>query len=120
MHNSFSELKTYLASKSGMRMSHVYKPVMLLAVLRRGGKATKEEIAKDFILRDQSQIDFYRKTIVHQMPGKRLERDGLLSLENDTYSLAGMLSCLSAEQQNEIEEVLDSSSFDNLTLTIIG
>ena len=83
MHSSFSELKKYLASKSGMRMSHVYKPAMLLAVLRRGGKATKEEIAKDFVLRDQSQIDFYRKTIVHQMPGQRLVRDELLSLEND-------------------------------------
>ena len=107
MHSSFSELKKTLASKSGMRMSHVYKPVMLLAVLRRGGKATKEEIAEDFVLRDQSQIDFYRKAIVHQMPGQRLVRDELLSLENDTYSLAGMLKCLTAEQQNEIEEVLE-------------
>jgi len=107
MHSSFSELKKTLASKSGMRMSHVYKPLMPLAVIRRGGKATKEEIARDFVLRDQSQIDFYRKTIVHQMPGNRLERDGLLSLENDTYSLAGVLKSLTAEQQNEIEEVLE-------------
>ena len=88
MNNSFAELKKYLASKSGMRMAHVYKPVMLLAVLRHGGSATKEQIARDFVLRDQSQIDFYRKTIVHKMPGSRLVRDGLLSLDNDTYSLS--------------------------------
>ena len=59
-------------------MAHVYKPVMLLAVLRHGGKATKEQIATDFVLRDQSQIDFYRKAIVHKMPGSRLVRDGCI------------------------------------------
>ena len=80
---------------------------MLLAVLRHGGKATKEQIAKDFVLRDQSQIDFYRKTIVHKMPGSRLVRDGLLSLENDTYSLSGTLSSLTLEQQKEVEEILE-------------
>lgn len=107
MKNSFAELKKYLASKSGMRMAHVYKPVMLLAVLRNGGSATKEQIARDFVLRDQSQIDFYRKTIVHKMPGSRLVRDGLLSLDNDTYSLSGLLSSLTIEQQKEIEEILE-------------
>lgn len=107
MNSSFAELKKYLASKSGMRTSHVYKPVMLLAVLRHGGKATKEQIATDFVLRDQSQIDFYRKTIVHKMPGSRLVRDGLLSLDNDTYSLSGILSSLTPEQQKEIEEILE-------------
>jgi ATP adenylyltransferase len=107
LNNSFAELKKYLASKSGMRMAHVYKPVMLLAVLRHGGSATKEQIARDFVLRDQSQIDFYRKTIVHKMPGSRLVRDGLLSLDNDTYSLSGLLSSLTIEQQKEIEEILE-------------
>lgn len=107
MNSSFAELKKYLSSKSGMRMAHVYKPVMLLAVLRNGGSATKEQIARDFVLRDQSQIDFYRKTIVHKMPGSRLVRDGLLSLDNDKYSLSGMLSNLTPEQQREIEEILE-------------
>jgi len=59
------------------------------------------------VLRDQSQIDFYRKTIVHKMPGSRLVRDGLLSLDNDTYSLSGILSSLTPEQQKEIEEILE-------------
>ena len=58
MISSFEELKSYLNSKSGLRMAHIYKPAMLLKVLRQGGEATKEDIAKEFVLRDQSQIEF--------------------------------------------------------------
>ena len=80
-YNTLEELKAYLASKNDLRMSHIYKPAMLLRVLRLGGEASKEDIVKEFVLRDQSQIDFYRKKTVHQMPGIRLVRDGLLAYE---------------------------------------
>ena len=37
---SFEELIKFLSSKSGLRMAHIYKPVMLLTVIRGGGTHT--------------------------------------------------------------------------------
>ena len=74
---NYDDLKHFLASKSGLRMSHIYKPSMLLTVMRKGGMASKQAIAGDFLLRDSNQVDYYRRKIVHPMPGRRLVRDGL-------------------------------------------
>jgi ATP adenylyltransferase len=104
---SFEELIAFLSSKSGLRMSHIYKPVMLLAVIRAGGAATKREIAEQFLRRDTQQIDYYRRKVVHPMPGKRLVRDGLLEKDGDAYKLAGLLSSLTPEQKAEVEAVLE-------------
>jgi ATP adenylyltransferase len=115
---SFEELKAYLASKNGLRMSHIYKPAMLLRVLRQGGEATKEDIAKEFVLRDQSQIDFYRKKTVKQMPGDRLVKAGLLNYdqENETYSLADAMAQLSDKEQEEVELILEQRIADYLVM----
>lgn len=110
----FADLKAFLASKTGLRMSHVYKPVMLLEILRRGGMATREEIAQAFVLRDSSQIDFYRRKIVHPMPGQRLVRDGLVLRDGDLYRLAGILSELTAEQTEEVVQILEQRVRDYL------
>jgi len=88
-------------------MAHIYKPVMLLAVIRSGGKATKREIAEQFVLNDAQQVDYYRSKIVHPMPGTRLVRDGLLEKDGDTYKLAGLLSKLAPQQMAEVEAVLE-------------
>lgn len=80
---SFDELIEFLSSKSGLRMSHIYKPVMLLAVIRGGGTANKREIAEQFLLADTNQVDYYKSKIVHPMPGARLVRDGLLEKDGD-------------------------------------
>ena len=88
-------------------MSHIYKPVMLLAVIRSGGKANKRQIAEQFVLNDAQQVDYYRSKIVHPMPGKRLIRDGLLEKHGDTYQLTGLLSKLTSQQMAEVEAVLE-------------
>lgn len=118
MINSFEELKTFLESKSGLRMAHIYKPAMLLKVLRQGGEATKEDIAKEFVLRDQGQIDFYRKKTVKQMPGDRLFKAGLLNYDqkNETYSLAGAIAQLSDKEQEEVESILEQRIADYLVM----
>ena len=103
---SFDELINFLSSKSGLRMSHIYKPVMLLTVIRRGGAASKRDIAEKFALNDVQQVDYYCKKIVYPMPGKRLVRDGLLKKEGDTYELAGVLSKLTPQQMETVEAVL--------------
>ena len=105
--DTFDDLLEFLSSKSGLRMSHIYKPVMLLTVIRAGGSASKHDIAEQFALSDVRQVDYYRKKIVHPMPGKRLVRDGLLTKDQDTYYLAGPLSNLTPQQMMQVEAVLE-------------
>ncbi|MDP9475369.1 MAG: hypothetical protein M3R38_06710 [Actinomycetota bacterium] len=58
-----------------MRMSHVYQPVMLLALLRGGGEARTEEIAKAILVHDESQLEYY-EDVTKNMVGRVLRRHG--------------------------------------------
>jgi ATP adenylyltransferase len=109
MLTSFEELRDFLATKGKLRMSHIYKPTMLLTLLRSGGTANKEAIAKDFMLADERQIKFYKQNIVHDKPGKRLVRDGLVTYDKEqkTYSLSDIFEGLSATQSTEIMTILE-------------
>jgi hypothetical protein len=60
---TFEDLKAFILDRNRMRMTHVYKPVMLQAVLRRRGAATKEVIASEIMSRDGLQIEHYRRNI---------------------------------------------------------
>ena len=81
-------LDEFIAFIRKTQMSHIYKPVMLQAVLRRGGTATKAEIAEDIIKRDVLQHEHYRRNVIDKQPGWRLERDGALVKDGGTYRLA--------------------------------
>jgi len=113
---NYGDLKRFLVSKTGLRMAHIYKPAMLLKILRSGGESTKEQIAKEFLLRDASQIDFYRRKIVHSMPGTRLVRDGLLKKDGESYRLTGLISKLSPSQREEVETILEQRITDYLEM----
>ena len=89
---------------------------MLLSVIRNGGAATKREIAESFVLSDSDQIDYYRKKIVHSMPGNRLVRDSLLSKDGETYRLAGVLSQLSSTELAEVDAILEQRISDYLEM----
>jgi len=67
------------------QMSHIYKPVMLQAVLKRGGVATKAEIAADIVSRDVLQHEHYRRNFIDKQPGSRLQRDGALVKDGDSF-----------------------------------
>jgi hypothetical protein len=69
-----------------MRMSHVYQPVMLEALLRGGGFATVRDIAAAILAHDESQIDYYTE-IVKRMPGKVLTSHGIIRREGDGYQI---------------------------------
>lgn len=114
--NNYQDLKDFLSSKSGLRMAHIYKPVMLLTILRSGGRASKEEIARAFMLSDDKQIDYYKRKIVHPMPGKRLVRDGLVVKDGDIYELTGPISNLSPEQKKEVIEILQNRILDYMEI----
>ena len=69
-----------------MRMSHVYQPVMLMTLLRQGGRVSTTEIAKAILGHDESQIEYYEK-IVGNMVGRVLRNHGLVKKEGGDYAL---------------------------------
>jgi ATP adenylyltransferase len=44
-----------------MRMSHVYQPLMSMALLRGGGRCSTNEIARSILAHDESQVEYYEK-----------------------------------------------------------
>ena len=57
MNNQYKLLADFLKNK--MRMSHIYQPVMLMELLSNKGNASVEDIAKQLLIRDPSQIEYY-------------------------------------------------------------
>ena len=54
MTQPFDELAAFITSQ--MRMSHVYQPVMLLELLKNGGEADVNAIAKSLLAIDCSML----------------------------------------------------------------
>ena len=58
---TFSDRKDFLINR--MRMFHIYQPVMLMTLLKNGGVASVESLAKDLLINDQSQMEYYLSLI---------------------------------------------------------
>jgi ATP adenylyltransferase len=74
----------------------------LQAVLKRGGVATKEEISADIVSRDVLQHEHYRRNVIDQQPGWRLERDGALVKDGNEYRLAPPFDELRPSERMEL------------------
>jgi ATP adenylyltransferase len=74
--------------QSRMRMSHVYQPVMLIAVLRGGGRRSTTQIAKSILAHDDSQVEYYEK-VTNNMVGRVLRNHGIVEKDGSGYSLVG-------------------------------
>jgi hypothetical protein len=87
-----------------MRMSHVYQPLMLITLLENRGECSDTEIAKNLLIRDDSQIDYYR-SITNNMVGKILRSHGLVERDQTTktYRLLGFDSLTNVE----VEQLID-------------
>lgn len=80
-----TELHDFIANT--MRMSHVYQPVMLMELLRGGGKASTTDIASSLLLHDQSQLQYYEQ-ITKRMVGRVLTSNrGITERVGDDYTL---------------------------------
>jgi ATP adenylyltransferase len=100
----YTNLLEFITDKRRMRMSHIYQPVMLMTLLRNGGKAAVEKIAKEFLIRDPSQIEYYSK-ITKVMPGRVLGKNhGIVDKIDDEYMLKGYESL----RNYEIEELVQA------------
>ena len=71
-----------------MRMSHIYQPVMIKALLENGGEATTEEIATSLLSYDQSQVEYYTLR-TKNMVGKVLAKNGVVEPIKDGRQITG-------------------------------
>lgn len=69
-----------------MQMQHVYQPIMLMTLLKHGGRRSDREIAKALLVHDDSQIDYYT-AITNNMVGRVLRKRGVVEKEDRDYVL---------------------------------
>lgn len=77
---TFKELYDFIENK--MRMSHIYQPLLIKTLVDAGGTATVRQLAQQFVLEDESQLQYYESTI-KKMPVKVLKNHGIL-IEHDS------------------------------------
>jgi diadenosine tetraphosphate (Ap4A) HIT family hydrolase len=87
---TFDELIEFLETK--MRLSHIYQPLLIKALVDAGGSATIRQLANAFLSQDESQLIYYQDRI-KQMPLKILSKHGIVSKDDDLVVLnAGKLT----------------------------
>src|ERR671912_1000042 len=89
-----------------MRMSHVYQPVMLMTLLRGGGRASTGEIAKSILAHDESQVEYYEK-VTKNMVGRVLRNHDIVEKDGNDYALFGYED-LDDEQIESLLELCES------------
>jgi hypothetical protein len=82
----YQDLRDFIQNR--MRMSHIYQPVMIMALLRHHGKCSVTQIAKAILAHDESQIDYYKR-ITNNMVGRVLRSHGIVEKEGNDYLLSG-------------------------------
>lgn len=86
-----------------MRTSHIYQPVMLIELLKNNGKRTVTEIAKAFVNRDPTQVEYY-SNVVKNMVGQVLTKNrGITYKEGETYHLSGIRDLSEFEREELIQ-----------------
>ena len=95
---AFADLAKFITRD--MRMSHIYQPVMLLSLLRNGGRLPASAIAKELLQHDESQIEYYT-AITHNMVGKVLRNRDIVEKDGQDYILKGFAS-LKANQVKQL------------------
>jgi ATP adenylyltransferase len=75
-----------------MRMSHVYQPLLIRALVRAGGSATLRQLAVALLMEDESQLLYYEDRI-KKMPLPVLRKHSIITSDRNVVSLnAGKLS----------------------------
>ncbi len=104
---TYEELEDYLQNR--MRMSHIYQPVMLKALLEGWGEASVEDIAFALLSYDQSQIEYY--TIrTKNMVGRVLTSNGVVEPVRKGNSINGYrltVASLTEQQRASLSALCD-------------
>ena len=102
---TYESLRTFIASE--MRMAHVYQPVMLIQLLKNGGKASTVQIAQAILDKDPTQIEYFSE-IVRNMVGRVLTKNREITERvGDHYTLIGAED-LSPAQVTDLVELCEN------------
>ena len=77
---------------------------MIKLLIQSNGKATSRKIAKEFLAKDESQIDYYTE-ITKNMPGKVLRKNKIVDYNSNNFELD--LSEISKEQREDLINICD-------------
>lgn len=97
-------LKKYINTQ--MRMSHIYQPVMLRELIKRGGTATVDEIATALLGYDPSQVEYYAIR-TKNMVGKVLTQNGIVKPIKDGRSTVGYELSIPFTEDAELIDICD-------------
>ncbi|EGY23858.1 HNH endonuclease family protein [Desulfovibrio sp. A2] len=92
-----------------MRMSQIYQPLLIRALVDAGGAATLRQLAQAFLAQDESQLLFYERRI-RQMPLRVLRKHGVVQAEGQLVSLA--CGSLTYRQRAEIRRLCEQKMQD--------
>jgi diadenosine tetraphosphate (Ap4A) HIT family hydrolase len=81
---NYKQLRDFLSS--GMRLSHIYQPLLIKSLIESGGTATIRQLASIFLSQDESQIRYYENRL-KEMPVKVLSKHGIITKEGDLIKL---------------------------------
>jgi ATP adenylyltransferase len=103
---NFEDVLNFIESR--MRMSHIYQPVMLMALLRSRGELSEREIAKAILAHDESQIEYYER-IARGMVGRVLRSHDVVEFDRVTknYKLVGFEN-LSQEERGRLIDLCEA------------
>jgi ATP adenylyltransferase len=102
---AYEELLNFITTR--MRMSHIYQPAMLKALLANDGRASRKAIAQAFLAEDQSQIEYYENIVV-AMPARVLDKHGIVKSVEGSYVLTARYQNLNEEQRNTLIQECDN------------
>ena len=100
----FRKLKKFLSSE--MRMSHIYQPVMIKTLLQKKGSAETSNIAKQLLMHDQSQVEYYEQ-VVKNMVGKVLTTKRKLTKKDGSKYILEDFDSLSKDEIEELKKLCD-------------
>lgn len=86
-----------------MRMSHIYQPVMIKALLGKGGRMSTRDIAREILIYDISQIEYY-ENVVNNMVGRVLRNRGVVEKKKEVYELVAYDLLTDEDRQLIVEE----------------
>tara|TARA_E500000178_G_scaffold278728_1_gene278296 strand:+ start:841 stop:1824 length:984 start_codon:yes stop_codon:yes gene_type:complete len=101
---TYQQLHTFLTNQ--IRMSHIYQPVMLKRIFLNDGSASVNEIAKDLLSYDQSQIEYYEDR-TKNMVGKVLTNNRNITLKDGDQYLIDGFDRLSVIEKQELIKFCD-------------
>jgi len=81
---TYHELVDFLTTK--MRMSHVYQPLLIRALVDAGGIATIQQLARAFLVQDEGELLLYERRI-KTMPLPVLKNRGVVESDGEVVRL---------------------------------